>query len=193
MARLHPFLTVFDEKRHKDLKYLSVEYEGAGSHPFMPDLCALVLKYDLKMENIRPEIFLGMKESQRNQFATKVSSLGGSITKPGFQEFLDIEVLPEVKTVAMFMGEQTPEEANAEHMKVLITRNLSLLSPDKLPGLRTLILGISDWNGGKLQILTGLWSCCPSVEELRFTNNPILLDFAFLGENGELPFLQLIS
>lgn len=64
-----------------------------------------------------------------------------------------------------------------------------------MPGLRKLKLQMHNYYGDDRSILLArAWSNFPTLEELYFHNCAALLgDTAFIGENGELPVLQLTS
>lgn len=77
----------------------------------------------------------------------------------------------------------------------MITRNLSLLSTGKVPGLRKLELKIYSRivraNGA--EFLARICTNFPCLEGLYFHDAAFIPDVVFLGANGELPFLQLTS
>lgn len=194
------FLKAFGQNHHKNLKYLELadcdirrlNLELENYRSLVSQLYALIKKCDIKLLNVTPWFFVGMEEMQGRQFAPNILSLRNvNLCDPNLPEMLRAEVFPETTTVMLHLS-LWPLEQQAEP---IITWNLELLSTKKFPSLRILKVDspIIKWDCDAGKSLAGLWNKVPCLEEVEFKADYFLQDIVFIGENGELPFLQLTS
>lgn len=68
-----------------------------------------------------------------------------------------------------------------------------ILSPNIFPGLRKLTVKLAKSTDISSKALSELWSLFPTLEDLKITHSSGLYDVAFIGSNGDKPFLALTS
>lgn len=192
---------ILGQDRHKNLEFVDVGNINMGTFKLSPTLYQqlmsnfyeVLISCNLKLINAKPQIFDGMELHQRNQLAQRIYSLRhfedvnfglGISNIESFPNVLDLEF----KTLDCF-------GLDDRRLYTRITTNLPLLSIDKMPSLRKLKVDVSDQLAGtdRSHLVASLWSIVTNVEELYFESIPLITDVAFIGKNGELPFLQLTS
>lgn len=201
-------LTILDRNCHKKLEFLDFEHvhmkalqiNDSEYRQLMCEFYAVVAKLNLKLINVSSTLFDDMDETQRNQFAPRILSLGSTlqIAEPFLdaENILNVKCLPNLEAikVGIHFFQRVPD--NRETIQRIISRNLRVLSTKKMPNLRKLEITTYDHytTGESSRTLARIWSNFPNLEELYFDRfAPVLEDVAFIGELEELPFLKLNS
>lgn len=132
-----------------------------------------------------------MEETQKKLLALRILSLQDfDLADTDFDEILTMKCFPQVRSVTIvweWAVQPTIMKEESEHS--IISRNLSFLSIKKMSSLVILKFEIpsNNWVGGA-RLLTS-----PCLEEPKFIDAPFPQDVAFVGENGELTYLEPTS
>lgn len=139
-------LTIFKQNRHKKLEFLvlqnvdirSFHLERKDYRQHMSELLKLVTKCNLKLLDVSPDFFQKMGKHLRDQFAPRILSLAGPIviTVPHPWKIFKVESLPNVEAAYLQLECKRNPRWNEEPMQVTVSRYLTLLSSEKMPGLR---------------------------------------------------------
>lgn len=160
------------------------------------ELDALVRNRDMKLANVTPHIFREL-DDQLDQFGPRILSLANFDIGDAFlAEITNGIGLPNVKKLRFHVSCRAfRADLSSAPTKAIIARNLPALSVEKMPSVRKLEIKIRDWDAksGGSRLLAGIWGGFPNIVELKLLQNASLADVDFIGENGELPFLQLTS
>lgn len=194
---MHRLITIFDQGRHKNIKFLDLglfnnkvlRLHRVGCRQVVSELYTLVTKYNLKLLNVPILLFHEIMKTHRDEFLPRIASLGKFDISNYRLSKIWRGSMPQVKEVVL-CNECTPSDINLNLMSWIIQRNLRLFSTNKMPNLRKLTLMVYP---DQVQLLAGIWSNFPRIQELYLSQALILPDVLFLGELGELPFLQLAS
>lgn len=195
----HKKLEILDT-RHIDSKMMLLCVNKQPYYQLMSDwFCLLVKLKNLKLTNVTTGFFDGMNETQRNILAPRILSVASKfrVTDPLLQHdsIINMECLPSVEACHIDMDFNNTSD-NQEPLHTIIARNLSLLAK-KMPSLRKLKIFINDHQNSteSSKALARIWSNFPNLEEIYFVkmSYPVLQDVAFIGEDQDLPFLQLTS
>lgn len=163
----------------------------------MSQLLALITRLDLKLKNVSTDIFRETKQTQRNQFAAHIHEIKCfEACSHDPHEICSAESFPIVEVVQLVLQfKDESSDLNIYKNDMIVARNFSILSTEKMPNLRKVKIWFSAANfcDNMSELMSSNWNNLANVEELIFENAPLLLDVAFIGMNGELPFLQLKS
>lgn len=193
----------FNQNRCQNLEFLDMEkidiykfeLEVRDYQQLISDLCSLMTKCNMKLLNVSSWIFDELEETQVNQIAPRIVTLGKfEMANHELRQIHRFESFPNVR-VSHLSFNLSYELYADEPLNIIIARNMPVLSRERMPHLRKLIVsfnGSSVWDSGS-RLLVDTWHNFVNIEELYFQLAWNLGDLTFIGENGELPFLQLIS
>lgn len=200
--QVEKILRILEKGRHQSPKYLDGIHDGgairlrrAAYGSLLTRLLQLIINGELKLYNVEPSLFYDIDEAQCMQFAPRISSLVNfDLTNPRHGNVLSAVSLPQVVAMSLVMN-FVYSNLRGHSIPAILTKNLSLLSTEKMPKLRQLVLMncACACKGEGPTWLAENWANFPCVEELVFNLTALAQDITFCGGNGELPFLQLTS
>lgn len=154
------------------------------------ELWEVLATSNLKLTNVNFWLFHQIeRRCLRKAIAPKIISLKNiSLDSLEHGEYSRFETFPKVESLQVYI--MPVDEVDLDQEYAMVKRQLS---PLIFPALRELKLSIFICDGS--HVLTQLWSCLNSLEEISFVEASLefLTDLAFIGKNDERPFLQLTS
>lgn len=159
------------------------------------DICHMCVKFGIKLLNINGDLLSSFGKVKLEKVANQVLSIRNLWSTYEPYDFHNVP-LPNVKNIELFVPKASintktgrmPDDAQISEMQ-------RILSIKMFPGLKKLTLTLS-YNRGfcsSSRVLAEMWSIFPHLEELEVRHSAGLYDVAFMGINGERPFLALKS
>lgn len=170
--------------------------------PWIPGLCELVKKYQLKLLNANSKYLSKFAITQMEQIAPHISSIKWApLSEP--YEFLTVGVFENVEKIriASFAIDELPRMSNKTGRAITrasgaqCERLRRSLSPAIFPNLKKFEFDIDMYRGRNDTnlVLALMWGWLPNLEEVIFKNSGGLSNVAFLGVKQDRPFLLLTS
>lgn len=187
---------ILEPGQHKRFQYYDVtSLDKSYYHNPLNILSEMAVKYNFRLKNVQYEI-LNEKSLLKNAH-TISSLLHFRFDKEGLYscEVLDLISFPSVDKVRLFISAEPadcyydPFQMTFEDQNEVMSK---MMTPTRFPALKNLTISTGR-KSGVTAVLAQLWRFVPNLEEICFTACSAPGDKAFIGENGDRPFLQLMS
>lgn len=178
-----------------DMKAIRLRNTGRSTTETFSYVCEMSTKFDFKLLNVDRDIFTYAR-STKASLLEKARGNIVSLKELWFENDYEPLSLPNLKSLKINFT--TIDEYNHEQYQEIFDLQVGgikrILLPELFSSLRKLTISIPPGSGVS-EMLPLMWENVPNVEEIRFSTwgDECPGDAAFMGENGELPFLQLKS
>lgn len=178
----HKKLQFYDMMQHKPDFVDNIQREVS-----VHDLCRRSIAAKLKWSHAPPLLLASLERGQLEQMAPHVVSLMKGWNGRYHIMLEDIQ-FPQLEQLYFSLVDEVPESIRSHWIS-------KIFSPSVFPNLKKLTVDLTAGAESVSEVLVLIWNTLPNLEEVSLCQESpgLLRDDAFIGLNGERPFLQLTS